>query len=701
MIFGESFEDPQKISPKTNVGQSSYAWQSQVSSGLVANISLDLNKAFAGQASQHIVISPGTSTGSDSAGVSNRGLGNEGLYLRAGKEYEGYFFAFSNAKVTLEVRLENHVTGAVLAKQRIEHSGEGFLQHEFTLTPSAGTDCHGIAPGSDPSVHCTNNPGTAHVCIKCGGQFVVALVSDSAGGAPGSNEVWIDYVVLQPGDWGRFHGLNARKDVAETLQTMGVKAIRLGGSFCSVTEDNGVYYQWQKWTGPVWSRPSVGAHWDSYGGNAYNLIGGWGPFEMIDYAVALGAEPIITTTETSTPGEFADLVEYCWGNASTKMGAQRIADGHPAPYKLKFIELGNEQYNSNYIAQVQAMEERAKAVGAGGKIRYIFPDNGGVHGDDIAKAAALGLGAQLVTDLHVGASGALPQATSLFEAHTAGGLEDDAVVNFETNAASHNHGRALDEAADLNAFFNAGEARMLARTASFCTGRAGHYDMFDQAISYFLPNMTFLQPPGHVHAMITKSWAPHVLNSTIISSRAPPSWKTFPDMALACSSSEYRGDVGVQKTAADCLEATKKHGAANYAVYQTNKNCYICDLSARGPPSTWKLTPTKGATSFEGVNVIQPLSASAYQSEDKKTIVARVVNHGSTKLDASLTMTGPWKPTSATAECMASADLNAENSAADVGNVAPRLLTGVSINGAAVNFTLPAFSYAVVTAIGA
>jgi hypothetical protein len=70
--------------------------------------------------------------------------------------------------------------------------------------------------------------------------------------------------------------------VADTLTTMGVKAIRLGGSFCSVTKEDGAYYQWQKWTGPVWERTaSIGAHWDSYGGNSYNLIGGWGPFEMI------------------------------------------------------------------------------------------------------------------------------------------------------------------------------------------------------------------------------------------------------------------------------------------------------------------------------------------------------------------------------------------------------------------------------------
>ena len=52
-------------------------------------------------------------------------------------------------------------------------------------------------------------------------------------------------MVLQPGPWGRFAGLNARKDVADTLTAMGIKAIRLGGSFCSVTPDDGEYYQWQ------------------------------------------------------------------------------------------------------------------------------------------------------------------------------------------------------------------------------------------------------------------------------------------------------------------------------------------------------------------------------------------------------------------------------------------------------------------------
>ena len=53
-----------------------------------------------------------------------------------------------------------------------------------------------------------------------------------------------------------------------------------------------------------------------------------------------------------------------------------------------------------------------------------------------------------MTDLHVGAGGALPVATGLFAAHAKAGLMDDAAVNFETNAATHNAARSLDEVGD-------------------------------------------------------------------------------------------------------------------------------------------------------------------------------------------------------------------------------------------------------------
>jgi alpha-N-arabinofuranosidase len=62
--------------------------------------------------------------------------------------------------------------------------------------------------------------------------------------------------------------------------------------------------------------------------------------------------PIITTYCGITPDEYADFVEYLWGGASTPQGKLRIADGHAAPYNVTFIELGNEQYNANFVEQV-------------------------------------------------------------------------------------------------------------------------------------------------------------------------------------------------------------------------------------------------------------------------------------------------------------------------------------------------------------
>ena len=100
---------------------------------------------------------------------------------------------------------------------------------------------------------------------------------------------------------------------------------------------------------------------------------------------ALGIEPILTTTSSSTPAELADLLEYCHGDAAgTPMGRRRAADGHPAPYAVRFFELGNEQYNDQFVAQVAAMEARAAALGLPhGTLAYLFPSNGGLSSRDV------------------------------------------------------------------------------------------------------------------------------------------------------------------------------------------------------------------------------------------------------------------------------------------------------------------------------
>jgi alpha-L-arabinofuranosidase len=73
---------------------------------------------------------------------------------------------------------------------------------------------------------------------------------------------------------------------------------------------------------------------------------GWGPFEMADYCDAAGVEMVFTTYDggvtkaPGTPQDFADLVEYCYGNSSTLWGRTRIVDDkHPKPFRIRYFEL--------------------------------------------------------------------------------------------------------------------------------------------------------------------------------------------------------------------------------------------------------------------------------------------------------------------------------------------------------------------------
>jgi len=77
--------------------------------------------------------------------------------------------------------------------------------------------------------------------------------------------------------------------------------------------------------------------------------------------------------------------------------------------------------------------------------------------------------------------------------------------------------RALMEGGDLNEWLNEVELapRLHMRTASFCFEHAPPHrddDGFTQGLITFLPNATFLQPPGYVHSMIASSWQPLGLN---------------------------------------------------------------------------------------------------------------------------------------------------------------------------------------------
>ena len=140
---------------------------------------------------------------------------------------------------------------------------------------------------------------------------------------------------------------------------------------------------------------------------------------------------------------------------TTEWGAVRAADGHPEPYRVKYIELGNEQYNHLYVDQVAAMEARAEAIGIPRTLHYLFPDNVFLNAADLGRAKEQGLDAladHLVIDLHGPAMGESLAAASFFAtaANGTGNSTLAGAMNCEVNAAIHTMRRALTEASDID-----------------------------------------------------------------------------------------------------------------------------------------------------------------------------------------------------------------------------------------------------------
>ena len=92
--------------------------------------------------------------------------------------------------------------------------------------------------------------------------------------------------------------------------------------------------------------------------------------------------------------------------------------GHPEKYRGKYFQLGNEHYNTNSVEQVAAMEEKARELGIGKTLFYLFPENTFLNATDIQKAGdAFSLNSALFPPFfllaHFGRSHYCPSGASL------------------------------------------------------------------------------------------------------------------------------------------------------------------------------------------------------------------------------------------------------------------------------------------------
>lgn len=189
--------------------------------------------------------------------------------------------------------------------------------------------------------------------IRCTGndaQARFALTFNTKG------KVFLDMVSLFPPTYkDRPNGM--RKDLMERLLAMKPGFMRFpGGCFVEGENIEGhiTQWHWKESVGPVEERKPYYNVWRYWNTN------GLGFHEYLQLAEDLGAEPLYVTSVGVWHGGFAphdsieyyvqdvlDAIEYANGDATTKYGAMRIANGHPEPFNLKMIEIGNENYQQN------------------------------------------------------------------------------------------------------------------------------------------------------------------------------------------------------------------------------------------------------------------------------------------------------------------------------------------------------------------
>src|SRR5207237_2114276 len=128
--------------------------------------------------------------------------------------------------------------------------------------------------------------------------------------------------------------------------------LRYGGSMVNCAE-----YRWKKMIGPRDRRPAYKGTWYPHSSN------GWGIIDFLDLCEAAGFLAIPAFCADETPADMADFVAYVNGPRDSEWGKKRTAHGHPAPYRLKYLEVGNEErVDDAYAKRFEAIAEAVWAV---------------------------------------------------------------------------------------------------------------------------------------------------------------------------------------------------------------------------------------------------------------------------------------------------------------------------------------------------
>ena len=288
------------------------------------------------------------------------GLDNEGYFgigVEKGKDYRFSVWARvpDGGKAHIQVELVNTASMGethVLCEKYMEIDGKDWKKYQVFLTPDATLD-------------------KAALRIFLSGK---------------RNTVDLEHVSLFPVDTWMGHENGLRKDLAQALADLKPGIFRFPGGCIVEGATLNTRYQWKNTVGPVENRPLNENRWEySFFQRYYpdyHQSYGLGFYEFFQLSEEIGAEPLPILScglacQFQNSDESAhcpvdelepfiqdalDLIEFANGPVDSRWGKVRAEMGHPAPFNLKFLGIGNEQWGETFPAHLEPFVKALRAA---------------------------------------------------------------------------------------------------------------------------------------------------------------------------------------------------------------------------------------------------------------------------------------------------------------------------------------------------
>lgn len=294
-------------------------WNIEHQGNSLASMEVDRTEGPSDALQHSLLLTVKQADPANQAGVRNEGYW--GMALRPNTTYKGSFYAKADSAETgpVTVALISDRSGRAVAMASVPALTTEWKQYEFALRTDK---------------------------IETSSENHLLLMVGHAG------KVWLDLVSLFPPTFkDRVNG--NRPDLMEMMAEMDPKFLRLPGGNYLEGDQIDERFDWKNTIGPLVDRPTHRSPWD------YRSSDGMGLLEFLEWTEDLKIQTVLAVYagyslkgDHIEPGpalrpfveDALDEIEFATGDTSTKWGATRAKLGHPAPFPIQYVEIGNEDW---------------------------------------------------------------------------------------------------------------------------------------------------------------------------------------------------------------------------------------------------------------------------------------------------------------------------------------------------------------------